>query len=366
MLEETMRKKTLFKWILVGLGLFISFTGVLYASEREPKFFINGRERWDAKIIVKENATYVPLRIVGEELGAQVTYDSKSKQVLVNKGELSLQITVGEKEAVLNGKDFMLSNEAWLYTTEDGKQLTYIPLRNIFEVLNGDVDYNKKHQYVNAYNKEHVAYTALKGLNSEDLTTYRFAQLALPRVGQSDMAIGDGGRSVQYIFPLNQKTNYFFVRTDPSGDMDITTIAYFEIENGVAICKWYKELSGDVKEHINSLDDAINKSLGERGITREVGELPNLEAKQFISFMRNSMMQPSPSEEYAEMYYPQFETMIQILTPQGAMSVPENLIQKTIWSPYAYKYKVANDGTNIYETWKSDILLSQIDESSLM
>ena len=357
-----MKNTVVLKILLIGFGIWSSFSSVLYADEKDTKFFINGRERWDAEIVLKSNTTYVPLRIVSEELGAQVTYDNKNKHIVVNKGNRLLEVNIGDTEALLDGEKFDLSNETLLHTTRDGQQLTYVPLRNIFEIFDGYVDYNKEHKYVNAYNKEHVAYTALQGLKSEDLTTYRCAQLALPRIGEENMSI-NGGRVVEYIFPLNMKTDYFFLRIDPSGDMDVTSIAYMEIENGIAICKWYKELSGDVYENINPLNNAINRSLGSRGITKEVGEFPSIEETDFISFTRHSMMQPSPNDDYSEKYKEKFEGMIAVLTPEEIKGVSKELIKRTMWSPYANKYKVRSfDGTEVYECWDNDILLSQIDE----
>ena len=208
-------------------------------------------------------------------------------------------------------------------------KLTYIPLRNIFEIFDGVVDYNKTYDYVNAYNKEHISYEALKGLKSDDLTTYRFAQLALPCIGQEGMAV-QGGRVTQYIFPLNKKTNYFFIRIDPSGDMDISTMAYMEIKNGVAVCKWYKEVRGDKEDNINPQDNAINRHLGARGIVEEIGEFPNIEETNFISFTRHNMMQPGGVQPFTH-YIDTFNGMIGILTPEGSQRGVPSLI---IGDPY--------------------------------
>ncbi len=361
-----MMKKSFLRNLLIGLGIWSVFSSVFYAKDEETKFFVNGIERWDAEVVLERDTAYVPLRIVSEELGAQVTYNKKNKHIVVSKGDTLLEMNIGDSEALLNGEKFILSNKTLLHTTPDGQQITYIPLRNIFLIFDGVVDYNKTYKYINAYNKQHVAYTALQGLKSEDLSTYRCAQLALPRIGKDGMSV-NGGRVVQYIFPLNIKTDYFFVRIDPSGDMDVTSIAYMEVENGVAICKWYKELRGDVYENKNPLDNAINLSLGTRGITKEVGEFPKLKETNFITFTKHSMMQPEPDHDCWENYKEVFEEMIEILTPQGGISISSDLIEKTFWSPYANKYKMkSSSGTHYYEYWANDTLLSQVNEEQVM
>lgn len=358
-----MGKNNFFSLMLIGVGIWGSFSSSVFASESTTKFFINGRELLNAEIVLKMDTTYVPLRIVSEELGAQVSYDAKNKDIVVKKGNTSLEITLNQKDALLNGNPLILSNAPLLHTTADAKQLTYVPLRTIFETFNAPVTYNKEYNFVNAYNKDHITYDAIQGLNSTDLTASRFAQLALPRIGEEGMSL-DGGRVVEYIFPLNKKANYFFVRSDPSGDADVTSIAYMEIEKDVAVCKWYKKLNGAVSENINPLNNAINKSLGARGVTLEVGTFPTLEDTSFISFTRHSMIQPSPDEDSSEHYKEKFEEMIRILTPQGSLSVPSASIHKTLWSPYAYKHKVGtSDSTGFYEIWQNDILLSQVDEN---
>lgn len=312
-----------------------------------------------------EDTTYVPLRIVGEELGAQVAYDNQTKNVVVTKENQVLKVNMGESEALLNGEKFNLAHTMILHNNEAGQQLAYVPLRNIFEIFDGVVDYNKEHQYVNAYNKEHITYEALQGLTSEDLMTYRFAQLALPRIGEENMSV-QGGRVTEYIFPLNKQTNYFFLRTDPSGDMDVSTMAYMEIENGIAVCKWYKEVRGDASEHINPQDNAINRSLGARGITEEIGEFPNIEETVFIEFTEHNMIQPEPGQDL-DSYREVFNGMMSILTPEGFMAIPAHLIVDMIRSPYLSEYQVSyGDETVFYTSYYNDELLGKVDEGKIV
>ena len=351
-------KKKSFGSVLIGLGVFISLSSAIYAKEESTKFFINGRESGGAGIVIVNDTTYVPLRLVGQELGAQVAYDSKNKSVVVTKGNQLLKVNIGEREAMLNEEKFTLENQMILHKDEAGQQLAYVPLRNIFEIFDGIVNYNKEYHYINAYNSEHITYKALQGLKSDDLTTYRFAQLALPCIMDENMNLV-GGRSVKYIFPLNKKTNYFFMRSDPSGDMDISSIAYMEIENGVAVCKWYKEVSGDVSEPINKQDNAINWDLGARGIVKEIGKFPAIEETHFIGFQQNYMAQPDPDQEIGS-YRETFCSRVSILSPKGSEIVPEHLIGDISRSPYISNYKDSN-----YTYYYNDEIMAKVDEAKI-
>lgn len=359
-------KRNFAMFMLIGISMFLGMQITTFAKTDEVKLYLNGRRRWDSEVIMKNNVTYVPLRMVGEELGAQVQYNGNDKSIMIVKADKTFKVQVGKKEATLNGQKERLDSPIMMFTNEDGKNLAYVPLRNIFEVFDGVVNYNKEYQYINVYNMQHISYSALKGLGSEDLTSYRFAQLALPRVGGENMCV-EGGRITHYIFPLNKKSNYFFVGTDPSGDMDISTMAYMEVDNGVAVCKWYKEVRGDVEGRINTQDNSINMFLGNRTITEEIGAFPNLEETNFISFTRHSMIQPDPNEDLT-LYKDIFNRMIEVLTPEGEKSLTEDTqIEGPIRSPYLSPYQVTyGDGTLSYISYYNDVLLSKLDEGSLL
>ena len=350
--------------LIVVIGMLVGTHMPCFASTQVPDFYLNSVRRWDVKVVIKNNVTYVPLRIVGEELGAQVKYEAKGKQVTIAKNNKELKIQLGKKEAILNGKSIEMENVIITQKNEKGNEMVYIPLRNIFDTFDGVVDYNKAYNYISAYNKNHIAYKALQGLKSEDLTTYRFAQLALPRINGEGMGVYDG-RVIYYFFPLNKKTDYFFIGTDPSGDMNISTMAYLEIENGAAICKWYKQVSGEVKGKINPLNNSINTFLGNRTVVEEIGEFPKLEEKYFISFSRYLMIEPATGEELGT-YKDIFLSAIQVHTPQGGKCIPEGItVESPIRNPYLFSYEEKMEGVSPYKGDHNTELLSKVDETSL-
>lgn len=350
--------------LIIAISVLMGIQTMLFANTNEPSFYLNGRERFDVQVVTKDYVTYVPLRIVGEELGAQVNYNALEKSVIIMKKDKELRVQVGEKTALLNGELVEMESPLMTYTYE-GKNLIYVPLRIIFETFDGVVTYNKEYNYINAYNKNHTSYKALEGLKSKDLTTYRFAQLALPKIHGENIYPG-GGRVTDYIFPLNKKTDYFFIASYPSGDMDVSTIAYMKVENGVAVCKWYKELRGDVKGKANPQDNSINIYMGNKTITNEIGEFPEMKDTTFISFTRHSMCQPGPTEKL-EPYQEFFNNMIRLIKPQESKSIPQDItMEGPIISPYLYANKRKLQDGSLDVMYYNDELLSKVDEASLM
>ncbi|NUU60911.1 stalk domain-containing protein [Paenibacillus agri] len=66
---------------------------------------VNGQKKpIDVAPIVKDNSTYVPIRYVLDAFGGTATWDPVSKRILVLRGSKVLDLTLGKKEYVLNGK----------------------------------------------------------------------------------------------------------------------------------------------------------------------------------------------------------------------------------------------------------------------
>jgi hypothetical protein len=79
----------------------------------------------------------VPIRTVSEELGANVSYDDKTKQVTIVKGDKTIQLTLGKSEAVVNGKTISLDAAP---ANIEGRVL--VPLRFISENMDAVVEWD--------------------------------------------------------------------------------------------------------------------------------------------------------------------------------------------------------------------------------
>lgn len=83
---------------------------------------------------IENGVTFVPVRFLSEAIGADVSWDGKN--VYIDKADTSIKLTVGSKTAYLNGKKQILSSAAHIKNDR-----TYIPVRNICEMLGAEVSW---------------------------------------------------------------------------------------------------------------------------------------------------------------------------------------------------------------------------------
>jgi hypothetical protein len=86
---------------------------------------------------MKQGRTLVPLRFVGESLGATFNWDNNTKQVTFNLGGSKLVVTVGSKVAYVDGKMTTLDVPAEL---KSGR--TFVPIRFVGESFGAHVNYD--------------------------------------------------------------------------------------------------------------------------------------------------------------------------------------------------------------------------------
>lgn len=86
----------------------------------------------------KDNRLLVPLRAIGEALNSQVEWNPKTRGVLVSKEGLTIQLTVGSKQVLLNGKSTLMDTVPII---KNGR--TMIPIRYISEYFGKTVDWNQ-------------------------------------------------------------------------------------------------------------------------------------------------------------------------------------------------------------------------------
>lgn len=104
----------------------------------ETKLYLDGK-MMDSKVkpMIVNNKTLVPLRIIAEGLGSQVDWNGKKKTVTVSKQSKTIQLTVNQKKAAVNGKSFVLEQPPM-----EVKGNTYIPLRFVGEQLGALVSWD--------------------------------------------------------------------------------------------------------------------------------------------------------------------------------------------------------------------------------
>ncbi|MFA4931759.1 MAG: stalk domain-containing protein [Caldisericia bacterium] len=92
----------------------------------------------DAPPIIVNGVTFVPLRFVGEALGAEVTWSPALQVVFLVKGSSQVQLTVGSKLAIIDGRITQLLEAPRI---QNGR--TMVPLRFISEAFGADVTWDQ-------------------------------------------------------------------------------------------------------------------------------------------------------------------------------------------------------------------------------
>ena len=90
----------------------------------------------DAEPFLHEGVTFVPIRFVSEALGADVLWDSENSCALIYLDNTMIELPIGKKYALVNGKKTALSQGVKLVYDR-----TYVPVRFAAETLGFDVDW---------------------------------------------------------------------------------------------------------------------------------------------------------------------------------------------------------------------------------
>lgn len=131
-------KKRHFLIMVIILSILISVPA--YA---ENSVTINGDKlSFDVPPVIENGRTLVPVRVIFEALGAEVTYNAASKTVAALKGDTVIILKIGGG-ANVNGKNIDLDVPAKIV---DGR--TLVPLRFISESLGATVNYDPATQSV--------------------------------------------------------------------------------------------------------------------------------------------------------------------------------------------------------------------------
>lgn len=98
---------------------------------------------------LKNNTTYVPISFIAKELGATVKWESP--KVIIEKGDITLEIEIGKSEVIENGKAYPTQNAAYLL-----KGRTMVPLRVISKHLGYYVGFDNVNKIVIIKNLDHL------------------------------------------------------------------------------------------------------------------------------------------------------------------------------------------------------------------
>lgn len=124
------------KKVIVGfvVGIFIISSSAVSAANNQIK--IDGTTIiTDLHPVIKNNRVMVPLRMISENLGAQV--DWSNSKVIVTKGNTTIHLTPNSNKAIKNGQSIIIDGKPFIEN-----QRLFVPLRFIAEAFDSKVNYS--------------------------------------------------------------------------------------------------------------------------------------------------------------------------------------------------------------------------------
>lgn len=83
----------------------------------------------------KDGRTMVPLRFLGETLGAEVVWKNDTQSVVLTKDSTEIIMTIGTEAYTINGKPHTMNTAPILMPSGDGNHRTMVPVRFVAEAL---------------------------------------------------------------------------------------------------------------------------------------------------------------------------------------------------------------------------------------
>lgn len=92
---------------------------------------------------IKDNRTFLPIRLISEKLGYQVDWHQDTQAVILSKDGKQLEMTIGEKDYKANGENKNMDIAPYLSNNR-----TYIPVRFLEQAMNEKVMWDAKERMV--------------------------------------------------------------------------------------------------------------------------------------------------------------------------------------------------------------------------
>lgn len=136
-----MKKKFLF--ILSFLLLFTS----VYASERKKMTLVINNIVFERDFVVKNDRIHIPLRLVSENLGADVVWKGDTRQVeIINKGK-KIVFYIDSKEYRIDDMVFTIDSPTFILN-----DTAYVPARALANAMDAKLEWNEKEFYCSINN----------------------------------------------------------------------------------------------------------------------------------------------------------------------------------------------------------------------
>lgn len=125
--------------------IFIFLDNGVIADEPDIRVFYNNDEViFDAKPIIENGRTLVPMRKIFEVIGAKVTWDGKTDTAYGTKDNIEISITIDNNIMTIGDESIILDATPRLI-----EQRTMIPLRAVSEAFGSEVNWDESDKIVN-------------------------------------------------------------------------------------------------------------------------------------------------------------------------------------------------------------------------
>lgn len=105
-------------------------------SEKQNILYVNGNVVSDAKVIIKNNYSLIPLRSISEKLGYTVKWDNLTREITISNNENTVIFEINSLTANNNG--LLISLDV---APEIISGITYVPIRAVSNCLGAQLDY---------------------------------------------------------------------------------------------------------------------------------------------------------------------------------------------------------------------------------
>lgn len=133
------------KKIISALLLVLIMSSTAMAAWATPiKLIVNGHDiysRYGQEVIVRNDRTLVPVRIIAEENNYQVGWNGKTREVTLSKGDQTIAMTIGKKNYRINVENRTMDVAPMIY-----KDRTYLPARFVGEAMGLEVQWDAKNR----------------------------------------------------------------------------------------------------------------------------------------------------------------------------------------------------------------------------
>lgn len=111
-----------------------------FALSNEPQLYLNSNKvDLSEPIKIKDGRSYIPLRALSEKLDFIVSYDSSKRRITLKRPSSNIELYVGKKEVMVNGKNNITEEPPFL-----SNGVTYVPVRFISDVMNSKLQWSQK------------------------------------------------------------------------------------------------------------------------------------------------------------------------------------------------------------------------------